>query len=225
MVDISIKKIKRFQDKILVWFKENGRYFPWRKPSATHYELIIAEVLLQRTKAETISKFYPSFIRKYPSWIQLGTATEVDLQDFLKPIGLYKQRGSGLYRLAQEMNKRHGRFPKSRFEVEKLPMMGQYNTNAYELFVLKKPSPLLDVNMKRVLTRFFGLKKTGNTQYKQYLLNLSKRIVNHSKSIQINWAILDFGATICSSKKPKCGTCIFKEECLYFPKYKSPLDC
>jgi len=169
---------------------------------------------LQRTKAETIAKFYPLFIKKYPSWKQLGDATEEELIKCLKPIGLYKQRGSRLFKLAQELKKRNGLFPKKRDEVEEIPMMGQYITNAYELFVLNNPAPLLDVNMARVLERYFGPRKLADIRYDPYLQELSIKVVSHNNSKEINWAILDYGAINCKSQKPTCRYCIF-ENCRF----------
>jgi len=145
--EVHEAKIKFFQKNLLSWYSENGRNFPWRKESAKNYELIIAEVFLQRTRAETVGRFLPSFFIKYPSWKKLGDAKEEELQEIIKPLGLYKQRGTRLYKLAQELKIRKGRFPKERNQIEEISMMGQYITNAYELYVLKKKSPLLDVNM------------------------------------------------------------------------------
>lgn len=79
------QKIKFFQHQILKWYKENGRRFPWRNKSTTNYELIISEVLLQRTRAETVAKFFPKFIKKYPSWRKLVKASEEELKEVLKP--------------------------------------------------------------------------------------------------------------------------------------------
>ena len=206
-------EIKFFQGKLLEWFIDNGRNFPWRKKSASNYIIIISEVLLQRTKAETVAKFLPYFIKKYPSWKQLSYASEKDLQELLKPLGLFKQRGSRLYKLAQEMNSRKGRFPNSRLEVEKIPMMGQYITNAYELIILKHPVPLLDVNMARILERFFGPRKLVDIRYDPYLKKLSEKIVNHQQSIELNWAIIDYAAIVCRKKRPNCGNCILSVKC------------
>ena len=212
-MEISDKQIKEFQENILKWYEKNGRHFPWRNPSATNYDKIISEVLLQRTKAETVAKFFPRFKKQYPSWRQLGNATETELQDFLKPLGLYNQRGTRLYKLAQEMKKRNGRFPQSRSEVEEIPMMGQYITNAYELFILNRPSPLLDVNMARVLERYFGPRKLADIRFDPYLQELSRKVVQHQKSKEINWAILDFGSEICRKNNPFCDICVFNIKC------------
>ncbi len=107
-----------FQKKLLFWYGKYGREFPWREKSTTNYELILAEVFLQRTKAETVSKFLPVFFKKYPSWKQLWEATESELKEFIKPLGLYNQRGSRLYKLEQELKKRKGIFPEKRNQVE-----------------------------------------------------------------------------------------------------------
>ena len=158
---ISKKKIELFQKKILEWYKENGRTFLWRKKGLTHYQYIIAEVLLQRTKAETIAKFYPLFIKDFPNWKALAKADIQKLEDYLKPVGLYRQRSNRLMSLAREMVKRNGRLPRDREELESIPFMGQYIANAVELVIFNQPSPLIDVNMSRVLERFFWRKGNG----------------------------------------------------------------
>jgi len=210
--------IEYFQDKLLEWYLVNGRSFPWRNKSATNYELIISEVFLQRTKAETVSKFLPVFLKKHSSWKQLGEATEAELQEITKPLGLYKQRGSRLYKLAQELKRRKGRFPKERNQIEEIPMMGQYITNAFELYVLKKKSPLLDVNMARLLERFFGERKLTDIRHDPYLQTLAYRVVNIDNSKELNWAILDYASLVCKKQKPNCLNCLIFTECRFINK-------
>lgn len=205
--------INYFQCQLLGWFQEQGRHFPWRNRSATNYELILSEVFLQRTKAETVSKFLPVFLKQYPSWKQLAKATKEELQEILKPLGLYKQRGERLYKLAQELKKRKGRFPKERTQVEDISMMGQYITNAFELYVLKKNSPLLDVNMARLLERFFGKREMADIRHDPYLQSLAYKVINVKESKKLNWAILDFAALICKARSPKCDTCVLRSKC------------
>ena len=125
---------KWFRARLTRWFKIKNRKFQWRNRSCSKYKIIIAEVLLQRTQAETVSKFYPRFIKKYPSWKVLAKAREKDLQVFLKPIGLWRQRANAIKNLSAEMGKRNGRFPKTREEIEKIPAIGQYVANAVLMF-------------------------------------------------------------------------------------------
>ena len=111
MIILSQIEIENFQNTILKWFSVEGRKFPWRNSSANNYQKIISEVLLQRTKAETAAKFFPEFIKKYPSWKKLGLATEEELKNTLRPIGLYNQKGARIFKLDQEMCNRKGKFP------------------------------------------------------------------------------------------------------------------
>jgi len=214
---INNEKINGFRKNLLNWYlKKDRRSFLWRNKSATNYQLIISEVFLQRTKAETVAKYLPIFFKQYPSWKKLGEATERDLIEILKPIGLYNQRGKRLYRLAQELKKRNGRFPKDSEQVQEMSMMGQYITNAFELYILNKNSPLLDVNMARVLERYFGERKLADIRYDPYLQELSNKVVNIDNSKELNWAILDFAALVCKKRSPFCEPCFLKTTCNYY---------
>lgn len=213
----SKRKIEFFQERILEWYRENGRKFLWRRKRLTHYQYIIAEVLLQRTKAETIAKFYPSFLKDFPNWKALASAKVKMIEKFLIPIGLYRQRSKRLMSLAKEMVKRNGRLPRDRDELESIPFMGQYIANAVELVIFNQPSPLVDVNMSKVLERFFGERKMADIRYDPYLQSLSVKIVNHKKTKEINWAILDFSALICKPN-PLCEQCCLIKRCVYYKK-------
>lgn len=211
----SLTAINEFRENLLKWFTLNGRDYPWRKKSATHYQLILAEVLLQRTQAETVKLFWPSFIETYPSWIQLSKASEAELQERFKPIGLWQRRAASLYLLAQEMNNRRGRFPKDIVEIESLPGVGQYIANAILLFCHGDPKPLLDSNMARVLERYFGPRILADIRDDPYLQSLARNIVDCGDAIFLNWAILDLAALLCKIKKTSCLDCPLKANCRY----------
>jgi A/G-specific adenine glycosylase len=203
----ELQKIQRFREKILHWFTNNDRTFPWRKSSTTKYQYIIAEVLLQRTRAETVADFFPEFIHDFPSWKKLSKADIGQLQHYLQPIGLWRRRASSIHLLAQEMAKHNGRFPRDRKEIERLPGIGQYITNAVLLFCHDESHPLLDVNMARVLERVFGPRKLSDIRYDPYLQDLASIVVCCQSPKKINWAILDFAATICLIRNPCCTIC------------------
>lgn len=210
------KKKKEFQDFLLSWYKINKRKFPWRNRRLTAYQLIIAETLLQRTKAETISVFYNGFITSFPNWASLANANLKKIENTLKPIGLYRQRAKRLKKLAVEMVRRNGRLPRDRQELETIPYFGQYIANAIELFIFNKRSPLLDVNMARVLERYFGKRIMADIRYDPYLQNLARKVVDHEKSKELNWAILDFAPSICKMRSPQCVTCGLRKRCMHF---------
>lgn len=212
---IKKSKIEYFQTKILDWYAVEGRKFPWRKKKLTSYQKIIAEVLLQRTKAETIAKFYILFLKTYPTWESLKRTRVKTLEKVLSPIGLYKQRSMLLKKLAEEMVKLNGILPKKKEEIEKLPFAGQYITNAILQYIFNKPAPLLDVNMSRVLERFFGSRELEDIRHDPYLQDLAWRVVEHSDSKKINWGVLDFASLVCKSNKPICDECPIKNRCNY----------
>lgn len=97
-------------------------------------------------------------------------------------------------------------------------MMGQYITNAYELYILKNSSPLLDVNMARVLERYFRPRKRADIRFDPYLQALAKKVANHHLSKEINWGILDFASKVCKVSNPNCESCSLKKSCNFFVK-------
>ena len=205
--------IHHFRARMLEWYGQHGRSFPWRKRSASNYNKIIAEVLLQRTRAETVAQFFPMFLTRYPSWSQLATADEDELIDLIRPVGLWRRRSKSLISLATEMAKRNGRFPKDRQQIEALPGVGQYIANSILLLCHDSPEPLLDTNMARVLERYFGPRKLSDIRYDPYLQRLAKMVVDCPDAVVLNWAILDFAARTCLSRSPKCGQCALASEC------------
>jgi A/G-specific adenine glycosylase len=214
-------RIQQFRRSLVGWFKHHGRYFPWRRKSATKYCQIVSEVLLQRTRAETVGSFYRDFEKVYPSWKELAGATTNDLEVLLRPLGLWKRRASSLLALANELQARNGRFPKCRSEIEKLPGVGQYIANAVLLLVHRKAEPLLDVNMARVLERCFGPRNLVDIRHDPYLQKLAKDVVSGRKPERINWAILDLAALICLERNPLCERCPLVAVCQNARKKRS----
>lgn len=215
-MDLTNGNINYFRRKLLSWHESHGRHFIWRNKGITNYQAVIAEVLLQRTKAETVAKFYSNFIKDYPNWKSLAATDLKAIEEYLKPIGLYRQRSIRLQSLAKEMVKRNGRLPTDRKELESIPFMGQYIANAVELVVFNQPSPLVDVNMARVLERYFGPRKMADIRYDPYLQDLAYKIVRCKRTKEINWAILDFAALICQARRPKCEMCFLNRKCQYY---------
>lgn len=208
-------KVEKFRSYLLKWYETNGRQYPWRKTPTTNYQYIIAEILLQRTRADTVAKFYPTFIRELSSWKQLNQINIDEMERRLQPIGLWRRRAYSIKSLAREIVKRKGRFPRTRSEIESLPGVGQYIANAVLLFCHGEPQPLLDVNMSRVLERVFGSRKKADIRYDPYLQALALDVVNCTTPITINWAILDFASIICLPRNARCNECPLSIMCQY----------
>ncbi len=201
---------------LIQWFEKNKRDFPWRDPNCSNYQLIISEVLLQRTRAETVASFYRHFFEKYKSWEELANATLEELEEVLKSLGLFRRRALRLFKIAREFQKRNGNLPKTSRQLEDSNLGALYLKNAFELFVLKKRSPLLDVNMDRILERYLNGKNSSKNRPDRNMQAMARKIVNVNECKELNWAFLDYAAKICLSNNPKCLDCRLSKNCKYF---------
>jgi A/G-specific adenine glycosylase len=208
--------ISIFQKKLLDWFTVNQRQFPWRKEGIPNYELIISEILLQRTKAETVSKYYTTFFKTYPNWNALILADNLDLEQILKPLGLYRHRAKRLMKIIQEYKDKNGILPQNREELQDSNLSSLYISHAYELFVLKHRSALVDVNMSRLLSRYFQPQDFKDVRNDKPIQELAEKVVDVEQCKELNWAILDYAALICQSRKPKCLECMLRTGCKFF---------
>ena len=208
-------ELSQFRRRILKWFALNGRSFPWRSPRAGTYVRVVSEILLQRTQATRIAAFIPKFVSIYPSWKQLAKSTRRDLRRLLEPLGLWRRRADALQALARAIHRQHGRLPGTPFKILNLPGVGQYIGNAILLFAHGVPSPLLDVNMARVLERNFGPRKLVDIRYDPYLQSLASRVIVSDKPREVNWAILDLAAIVCTPRNPKCFQCPLISTCKF----------
>lgn len=212
---VSSARVRRFARILEAWFAIHGRRFPWRKKRLSKYRTVVTEILLQRTRAETVAGFEGSFFRRYPGWRQLAVADTREIGSLLRPIGLWRRRADGLRGLAKEMVLRRGVFPADRGKLEALPCVGQYVANAILLFVHGRQEPLLDVNMARLLQRYFGPRELVDIRDDPYLQGLSRSVVSSGQPATLNWAMLDFAALICRPSMPRCAECPLSRACRY----------
>ncbi len=211
-------KTKYFQRVLLKWYELNQREFPWRREGASNFELIFSEVLLQRTRAETVAAYYPIFFGAYPDWDQLIRATDDELEAILRPLGLYKHRAKRIRKMIEEYALKNGELPKNKNELNESSFASLYISNAYELFVLKKRAPLLDVNMSRVLKRYFIPGEFQDVRHDREIQELAKKVTNVKACKELNWAILDFSALVCKARTPLCEECVLNSKCSYYLK-------
>ncbi len=207
----SKDEITWFRNRLLSWYPQNQRHFPWRQ-SSDPYFICIAEMLLQQTSANKVAQILGLLTSKYPSWKILAEANKEDIKQVILPLGLHERRANILQQLAKVMAVRDS-LPNSRKELEELPGIGQYIANAIMVALFNKRLPFLDVNMSRVLERFFGPREMADIRYDPYLQALSRKVVNVREALHANWMMLDFAAMICTQKSPKCQLCTLAERC------------
>lgn len=190
--------------------------FPWRETNASLYLLLVVEVLLQRTRAETISAFLPRFLARYPNWETIAASSLSDLAETLKPIGLWRRRAPPLQGLANRLVALGGQWPRKREELEELPAVGQYVANAALLFAHDEAHPLMDSSMARLLRRYFVIHpEKADIRYDKALHAVAYRVLAKGSAIELNWAILDISARYCKPRQPICPDCPLRRSCMH----------
>lgn len=213
MILQSIKywKIRQLRGKLQEWHKHNPVNYPWRDTN-NHWHAIVAEVMLQRTRAEQVVPIYNSFVKKYPtphSFILHFKRTKVNI---FGKLGL-PQRNQLLYELALSINN-HG-IPSNKVDLMKLPGIGDYVASAYFSFHLNKREALIDSNIIRFYGRYLGFDYDGETRRKKWLNLLAKKITPIKNPRDFNYALLDFSMRVCMIK-PQCNECPINLNCNYF---------
>ncbi len=218
----TLNKARWCRRQLLAWYVRHGREFPWRSCNASLYQQVVAEVLLQRTQASTVSKFFDSFFQKFKTWNDIDMAPIGQLENALRPIGLWRRRATALKALARELVVRGGSFPPSREELEALPAVGQYVASSVLLFAYNRAEPLLDESMARVIERVFEPRRLVDIRYDRRLQALARLLVRSRNPARVNWALLDVAARNCLRRTPNCNECPLKRHCNFANGIKVP---
>jgi A/G-specific adenine glycosylase len=207
----------KLQKLLLDWYAANQRSFPWRNTN-NPFEVLLAEKLLQQTKArDIVVSIYTDLLSKYPTAQALMNATVEDLREIIQPLG-FAYRASEIRQMAAEIVESHGgEVPSNLKELLNLTGVGDYCARAVLSFVYNQDVPIVDINIARFLHRLCGIEKTlpANPARKKYLRSLATQLLPENGSRDFNLAMLDFCAAVCTSQNPKCYACPLKELCAY----------
>jgi A/G-specific adenine glycosylase len=212
-------EIEELDNLLLEWHKHHHRDYPWRK-DISPYKIMIAEFMLQRTKADQVVPIYIKFIKNYPDVYSLSISNERDIQAILKPLGLY-WRASHFKKAAECIIKQFdGIIPSTEEELLHIPGIGNYVAGAILTVAFSKNACVIDSNIARVLNRFFYLGLTGEIRRKNEIKKLSCQIFNSNNPGKVLFAILDFSALICTPKNPKHDVCPLRNKCRCYKQNK-----
>jgi len=207
-----------FVTSLLKWWKKNKRDFPWRKTNDP-YKILIAEIMLQRTKAEQVKPVYTLFINKYQTPEKLASAKENDLAEILRPLGLAYRTKRFLDIGKLLMNNFQNKVPKKESDLITLPGVGPYIANAVLCFAYNKEVPLIDTNILRVLNRVFSIEISTESHKNKGLWEMMTNIVPCGNASTFYFSLLDFASAICKKKNPIHNLCPLKNICDYFLNY------
>lgn len=200
--------------RILRWFRNHGRAFPWRNTSDP-YLVLVAEIMLKRTWAAQVRPIYHSFISQYPDVGTLSKARPADLEKMLWPLGLHR-RASDLIAIAKALVVDFGSsVPQNREDLKSLPGVGDYVAGAVLSIALHKQEWIVDTNVLRVLSRFFGLEFAGEGRRSPLMIELAKTYSKTRSPRNANLGLIDIAASICIPRSPNCSECPLKSRCRY----------
>lgn len=199
------------------WHKqENQRSMPW-KGEKDPYKIWLSEVILQQTRVSQGWAYYTRFITKYPTIGQLAAARDQDVFKLWEGLGYYNRCKNLLFTARDIVKNRSGIFPDQYEEILLLKGVGPYTAAAIASFAYNLPYAVVDGNVFRVLSRFFGIDRAiDGTGGKQLFTSLAEKVLDRKHPGLYNQAIMDFGATVCKPFAPACSSCPLRKNCLAF---------
>ena len=196
---------------LVQWFGENQRILPWRS-SYDPYQVWISEVMLQQTQVETVVPYFERWMAELPDIASLATADEHRVLSLWAGLGYYS-RARNLMEAARTIVREHGGAVPADYEsLRSLPGIGQYTAGAILSIAFNKAYPVVDGNVRRVLSRVYGWEDDRPRR----LCDAADKLVRSAEPRLINQAIMELGATVCSFRAPRCLVCPVQTECIAY---------
>ncbi len=211
-----------FTKQLLVWNqKYNRRQMPW-KGEKDPYKIWLSEIILQQTRVEQGLDYYNRFIKTFPTVKDLAKAPETKVFKLWEGLGYYT-RCKNLIATAKYISKDYkGKFPHKYEDILALKGVGPYTAAAIGSFAFNIPKAVVDGNVFRVLSRYFGIDvPIDSAEGKKMFSSKADELLDKKQPGIYNQAIMDFGAVICKPQSPLCKECILKKNCIAFAENKT----
>lgn len=204
--------VHQFQTHLRVWGPENERVFPWRR-IRNPFHILIAELMLRRTRARQVVPVYQQFITQYPDAHVLAEAVPEEVARLLFPLGLV-WRVPAFQQMAQRIVMEYkGQVPRQYEMLLTLPGVGDYVASAVCSFAFSQPFPIIDTNTVRVAGRLFGVATHAESRRRTPIRQLLSALLDQHDPQAYNYHLLDLAALICIPAHPRCESCPLLQEC------------
>ncbi|PKQ44680.1 A/G-specific adenine glycosylase [Confluentibacter flavum] len=203
-----------FLKTLISWYSNNKRELPWRQTTNPYY-IWLSEIILQQTQIVQGQPYYEAFIKEFPSIFHLASAQESQVLKLWQGLGYYS-RARNLHATAKYIvDELNGVFPNTYKELLKLKGVGDYTASAIASICFNEPMAVVDGNVYRVLSRYFGINtpinsSNGAKAFKQ----LAQQLIDKNNPAEYNQAIMEFGAVQCKPQNPNCSVCPFQNSCV-----------
>jgi A/G-specific adenine glycosylase len=213
---------RRFRRRLLDWYRRHGRDLPWRR-TTDPYHILVSEVMLQQTQVDRVLPKYHEWLERYPTFEALAAAPEGDVSQTWRPLG-YNVRPRRLHAIARESVERYGgTLPSDEATLRSFKGIGAYTAGAVLSFAFGQRAAILDTNVARVLFRVFvGRGDVKAHAMRRHLWDVSRTVLPMRHVFDFNQALMDFGATVCTARKPKCLVCPMQDGCASYPFQPRP---
>ena len=205
-----------FENQLLEWYINNKRDLPWRK-NKDPYRVWISEIILQQTRVAQGEKYFNNFIKKFPSVKSLASSDESEVLKIWKGLGYYN-RAINIHKTSREIvNTLNGVFPNTYDELIKLKGIGDYTASAISSICFNEYNPVVDGNVLRLLSRYYGLKTPiDSLKGQRNIREIGKKLISKvANPGDFNQAMMEYGALVCSPF-PDCESCIFSSRCVAY---------
>lgn len=210
---IAPDQIAQVHTSLLSWYDQEQRTLPWRETSDP-YAILVSEVMLQQTQVDRVLPKYHQFLTAFPTLADLAQASTADVIAVWVPLG-YNRRAVSLQSIARQVIAEYnGQIPDTIDELLKLKGIGRYTAGAIACFAYRKQVATVDTNIRRVLHRvFLGLEYPEPRANDAQMLTMAEQVLPTEQAYNWNQALMDMGATICTSNNPLCGSCHLQQNC------------
>ncbi|MEY8849921.1 A/G-specific adenine glycosylase [Psychroserpens sp. XS_ASV72] len=207
-----------FSKVLTHWYSINKRELPWRKTKNPYY-IWLSEIILQQTQIKQGLPYYEAFVKRFPTVFDLADASEQEVLKLWQGLGYYS-RARNLHASAKHIAKElNGVFPTTYKELIKLKGVGDYTASAIASICFHEPEAVVDGNVYRVLSRYFGITiPINSTEGIKHYKALASELIDVNKPGDHNQALMEFGATQCKPSAPNCHECPLSQSCLALKK-------
>ena len=208
--------VEAFRNDLVRWWQQHGRQFPWRETN-NPYNILVAEVLLHRTRADQVIPVYELLISRFPDIFNITSSNQDELLKILYPLGLHWRSKLLCTTLEQILKKYGGVVPRDFNELVSLPGINHYIASAVRCFAFGHPDVLLDTNTVRIVGRIIGLAINDGSRRSSTFRNVLELLIDKQKPREFNWALIDLAAIVCKARQPDHSNCPLNNYCrMYF---------
>lgn len=214
-MQFSLARKRFFTEKLIEWHHlENDRSLPWKKEKDP-YKIWLSEIILQQTRAEQGLPYYLAFTDHYPTVTALAGAQDEEVFRLWQGLGYYNRCRNLLTTARMIGTQFNGIFPERYEDIRSLKGIGPYTAAAIASFAYGLPYAVVDGNVNRVLSRYFGIETPVDIPAgKKMLQELADNLLYKEDTAAYNQAIMDLGATICKPANPSCDICPVRQQCI-----------